>query len=154
MIEVEVLKKVHFFKGFNDQELKAFSERLIIEKFEAGHAVFNENQIGDDSMYIVLEGAIKIVKKFKTEEKVLANIKDGDFFGEMAMLMPAPRSASAVTIKPSTLIRFNDRDYNSFKKDLPSIAVKLNEIFIKVLVSRLRDADKRLVKDGYGIGAL
>jgi|GEM_PF-1559294 CRP-like cAMP-binding protein len=154
MVDIEVLKKLQFFKAFNNDELTLFSQRLTTQKLESGSVIFNENQIGDDSMYIILEGVIKIVKKNKTEEKVLANIREGEFFGEMAMLVSAPRSASAVTIKPCVLIRFNDRDYNSFKKDMPSVVVKLNEIFIKVLVSRLREADKKLAKGGSGIGAL
>ncbi|HPI02436.1 MAG: cAMP receptor protein [Candidatus Aerophobetes bacterium ADurb.Bin490] len=154
MVKPEVLKKLEFFKGFTEGEIKVFSERLIIEEFESGHDIFHENQIGDDSMFIIIEGAIKISKKQKNAEKILANMKDGEFFGEMSMLYPAPRSASAVTIKPSKMIRFSDRDYNSFKKDHPDIVVKLNEIFIKILVQRLREADKRLVKEGLGIGAL
>jgi CRP/FNR family transcriptional regulator, cyclic AMP receptor protein len=154
MVEIEMLKKQPFFKIFTPDELKIFSQRLTLVEKDASFTIFNENQIGDDSMYVVVSGAIKIVKKNKMDEKVLANIKDGDFFGEMSMLHPAPRSASAITIKPCVLIRFSDRDYNDFKKNNPAIVVKLNDIFIKTLVSRLRDADKRLVKDGYGIGAL
>jgi CRP-like cAMP-binding protein len=154
MVQPEILKKLDFFKIFTDQELKVFSERLIVEEFESGFEVFHENQIGDDSMFIILEGAVKITKKQKTEEKVLANLKEGEFFGEMSMLYPAPRSASASTIRPSKMIRFSDRDYNSFKKDQPGIVVKLDQVFIRVLVQRLRDADKRLVKEGFGIGAI
>ena len=154
MVDISVLKKQPFFKTFSDAELKIFSERLLLNDYEAQFTVFNENQIGDDSMYIVVEGAVKIVKKNKTEETFIANLQAGEFFGEMSMLYPAPRSASAVTIKPCKLIRFTDRDYNDFKKTQPSIVIKLNEIFIKTLVGRLRDADKKLAKDGYGIGAL
>jgi CRP-like cAMP-binding protein len=154
MVQLEMLKKLDFFKIFTDQELKVFSERLIVEEFESGFEVFHEHQIGDDSMFVILEGAVKITKKQKTEEKVLANLKEGEFFGEMSMLYPAPRSASASTIRPSKMIRFSDRDYNSFKKDQPTIVVKLDQVFIRVLVQRLRDADKRLVKDGFGIGAI
>ena len=154
MVEIDILKSMDFFKNFTDEQVKVFSERLIIEEFESGTGVFRENQIGDDSMFIILEGIIKVTKKNKTEERVLANIKEGEFFGEMAMLSPAPRSASATTIKKSRLIRFSDRDYNSFKKDYPGIVVKLNEMFIKVLIQRLREADKRLIKEGRGIGAL
>ena len=54
----------------------------------------------------------------------------------------------------SRRVNSSDRDYHSFKKDYPEIVIKLNEIFMKVLVQRLRDADKRLVKGGYGIGAV
>ena len=154
MVDASVLKQQQFFKAFSEAELKVLSERLNLGDYEPQVTIFNENQIGDDSMYIIVQGAVKIVKKNKTEEIFLANLRDGDCFGEMSMLYPAPRSASAVTIKPSKLIRFTDRDYNDFKKTQPSIVVKLNEIFIKTLVTRLRDADKRLVKEGSGIGAL
>ncbi|MCE5300412.1 MAG: cyclic nucleotide-binding domain-containing protein [Spirochaetia bacterium] len=154
MVDINVLKKLHFFSAFTEDELKIFSERLNEQVFQPGAPIFHENQIGDEAMYIVAEGAIKITKKNKTGEKVLANIKDGDFFGEMSMLMPAPRSASASAIKLSKCIRFSDRDYNDFKKTQPAIVIKLNEVFIRTLIQRLRDADKHLVKDGYGIGAL
>ncbi|MFP4465448.1 MAG: Crp/Fnr family transcriptional regulator [Candidatus Goldiibacteriota bacterium] len=154
MVDAEVLKKQKFFGIFTEEELKVFSERLLWEEFETGDGIFMENQIGDDAMYIIAEGAVKITKKHKTEEKVIANLREGEFFGEMAMMVPAPRSASAVAIKPCKMIRFSGRDYNSFKKDYPAVVVKLNEVFIKVLIQRLRDADKRLVKDGCGIAGL
>ncbi len=154
MIETGTIKKLDFFKVFDENELKVFSERLMLEEFSDHQPVFRENQIGDDSMFIILEGAVKITKKQKTEEKVLANIREGEFFGEMSLLRPAPRSASAITIRPTGLIRLTDGDYNSFKKDYPGIVVKLNDIFLDVLIKRLREADKRLVKDGHGTGAV
>jgi CRP-like cAMP-binding protein len=154
MVQQEILAKLPAFKAFSADEIKELSERLNIEEVEPQRTVFNENQIGDDSMYFILEGAVKIVKKTKNEEKVLANLKAGDFFGEMSMLLPAPRSASAVTIKQSSLIRLSDRDYNDFKKTKPAIVVKFNDIFIGALIHRLREADKRLVREGFGIGAI
>lgn len=154
MVDISILKTLNFFKPFTEEELKVFSQRLIIEDYNADDYIFRENQIGDDSMFIIINGAVKICKKQKTEEKVIANLKDGEFFGEMSMIIPAPRSASVVAIKPTKLLRFSDRDYNSFKKDYPTIVVKLNEIFLKVLVTRLRETDKKLVKEGYGIGLL
>ncbi len=154
MVEIQVLKQLDFFKIFNEEELKIFAQRLIMEEYKDGEYIFNENQIGDYSMFIIINGVVKVVKKKKIEEKVIANLKEGEFFGEMAMLIPAPRSASVIAIKPTKVLRFSDMDYNSFKKDYPAIVVKLNEIFIKVLIVRLRDADKKLVKEGSGLGIL
>ncbi len=154
MVDIKILKELDFFKSFTEEELKVFSQRLIMEEYKEGEYIFNENQIGDYSMFIIINGVVKVTKKQKMEEKVIANLKEGEFFGEMAMLIPAPRSASVIAIKPTKVLRFSDMDYNSFKKDYPSIVIKLNEIFIKVLIMRLRDADKKLVKEGYGIGIL
>lgn len=154
MVDIKILKELEFFKPFTDEELKVFSQRLIVEEYKDGEFIFNENQIGDYSMFLIVNGAVKVTKKQKVEEKVIANLKEGEFFGEMAMLFPAPRSASVSAIKPTKVLRLSDMDYNSFKKEYPTIVVKLNEIFIKVLVSRLREADKKLVKEGYGLGIL
>jgi len=154
MIEPGIHAKVPAFKSLEADELGALSERLNIENVEGDQAIFNENQIGNDSMYFILEGTVKIIKKTDDDEKVLAGLKPGDFFGEMSMLQPAPRSASAVAIKPAKLIRLSDRDYNDFKKTKPAIIVKLNEIFIRTLILRLREADRMLVKNGSGIGEI
>jgi CRP/FNR family cyclic AMP-dependent transcriptional regulator len=154
MVDISVLKLLGFFRTFTEDELKTLAGKMAVAEFKEQETIFRENQIGDDSMYVIIQGAIKITKKNKTDEKILASMKDGEFFGEMSMLLPAPRSASAVTIKPCRLLQLLDRDYHGFKRDCPSIAVKLNEIFIKELIQRLRDADRKLVKEGHGIGAL
>jgi len=154
MVDVSALKLLAFFRSFTEEELKVLAQKLVPAEFKEQEVIFRENQIGDDSMYVIIEGVIKITKKTKLEEKTLASLKEGEFFGEMSMLLPAPRSASAITARPCRLLQLLDRDYNSFKRDHPAIAVKFNEIFLKELIQRLREADRRLVKDGYGIGAL
>ena len=154
MVDISVLKLLGFFRSFTEEELKILASKMTAVDVKEQETIFRENQIGDDSMYVIIQGAIKIAKKTKPDEKILATLKEGDFFGEMSMLMPAPRSASAVTARACRLLQLLDRDYNSFKRDCPAIAVKLNEIFLKELIQRLREVDKRLVKDGLGIGAL
>jgi CRP-like cAMP-binding protein len=154
MVDISMLKLLGFFRPFTEDELKVLASKMIAVDFREQETIFRENQIGDDSMYVIMDGAIKITKKTKLEEKNLASLKTGDFFGEMSMLLPAPRSASAITAMPCRLLQLLDRDYIAFKRDYPPIAVKLNEIFLKELIQRLREADKRLVKDGHGIGAL
>lgn len=154
MVDISVLKLLGFFRPFTENELKTIADKMTAIDFKEQETIFRENQIGDDSMYVIIQGAIKITKKTKTEEKVLATLKEGDFFGEMSMLLPAPRSASAVTIRPCRLLQMPDVEYHFFKREHPAIAVKLNEIFMKELIQRLRDADRKLVKEGHGIGAL
>ena len=63
MIEPGILAKVPAFKSLEADELGALSERLNIENVEGDQAIFNENQIGNDSMYFILEGTVKIIKK-------------------------------------------------------------------------------------------
>ena len=61
---------------------------------EAGETLFREGDEGDQ-MYLIKSGKIRIVKEMsKGEEKTLAVLEAGAFFGEMAVLDKRPRSAS------------------------------------------------------------
>jgi len=154
MVDVTILKHHRFFLSFSDEQMGVLAERLEPANAEAGAAIFREAQAGDDALYIIISGSVKITKKGKTGESVLALLKDGEFFGEMSMIFPAPRSAGAVAIANCSMLKLRGNDYKLIKSEKPDIAVRLNEIFLKVLIQRLRDADEKLAEGGGGIGAL
>ncbi|HEC79855.1 MAG TPA: cyclic nucleotide-binding domain-containing protein, partial [Firmicutes bacterium] len=63
--------------------------------YKNGEVICKEGDKGD-SMYIIYEGAVKITKRAHDKETTLAVLKEGDFFGEMAIIDREPRSASAI----------------------------------------------------------
>ena len=62
----------------------------------------------------------------------------------MALLDASPRSASAKAIGDSELIELTSDAYETLKKDKPEIAVKLMDIFLKLLTTRLRSTTMKL----------
>lgn len=72
--------------------------------------VFHQGDPGD-ALFIVATGAIKISLPSETgEEAIIATVRAGDFFGELALLDGAPRSASATALEPTeTLVLPRDR---------------------------------------------
>lgn len=65
------------------------SSKLLVS-YPAGAYVFREGE-GGEEMYILEEGQVEIVKRYGPEEKRLALLEAGDFFGEMSMLESRPR---------------------------------------------------------------
>ena len=108
------------------------------KQLQPGEVLFNEGDRGE-IMYLIREGKIKITKGKGDEEKTLAVLKEGDFFGEMAIIDGSPRSAGAVAVTPVSLLVI---DKESFKEKLS--ANPLIEYVLETLTRRLRTADEQI----------
>jgi len=108
------------------------------KQLQPGEVLFNEGDRGE-IMYLIREGKIKITKGKGDEEKTLAVLKEGDFFGEMAIIDGSPRSAGAVAVTPVSLLVI---DKESFKEKLR--ANPLIEYVLETLTRRLRTADEQI----------
>jgi CRP-like cAMP-binding protein len=84
--EAESLSRVQMFKRLTPEELEQLAEMVDQVHYEAGQTVFNENDKGD-ALYVVDSGAVRIwVRDEDVQPVTLAELKAGDFFGELAVL--------------------------------------------------------------------
>lgn len=105
----------------------------------AGETLFREGDEGDQ-MYLIKSGKIRIVKEMsKGEEKTLAVLEAGAFFGEMAVLDKRPRSASAISETDTELIIVNRDVFLRKINENPFI-----KYVISTLTERLRKTDDML----------
>ncbi|MDD5229294.1 MAG: Crp/Fnr family transcriptional regulator [Methylococcales bacterium] len=94
-------------------------------KVKAGTVVFKEGSL-DRTMFIVLEGIVKIYVERHEEEIELAIINKNDFFGEMAIYRSRPRSASAKVMKDARLVVIKNRiQLEQFIGENPTFAGKM-----------------------------
>ena len=64
--------------------------------FADGDVIFREGE-ASNAAYLVMSGAVRIVTGFQTpEEKAIAVLRKGEYFGEMGAIDSCPRSATAV----------------------------------------------------------
>ncbi len=103
-----------------------------------GEVLFNEGDKGD-VMYLIKEGQIKITKGKGPDERVLAVLKEGDFFGEMAIIDGSPRSATAIAISKTSLLVIDKETFRSKIRENPLI-----EYILETLTKRLRNADEQI----------
>jgi len=105
--------------------------------FKAGDVIFCEYEPGD-SFYLIQSGKVKIVKIFGDIEKTIDILQPGEFFGEMALLEEAPRSATIIAVEETKLLEFNRENFTILMKGNPQIALKLLKLFSKRIYDQKR----------------
>ena len=132
-----VLSKIPVFKDLTSRELRAIERILHRRVYKTDEVVFHENDPGV-GMYIIESGKIYI--KLGKEEKVLAVLSNGDFFGEMALLLESPRTASAIAHEPTKLLGFFQPDLFSLLETKPKTGNKILLHLAQMIAERLRQS--------------
>jgi CRP-like cAMP-binding protein len=107
--------------------------------FAAGEYIFREGDLGTE-MFIVHAGKVEILKQIEGEEKQLAVLERGDFFGEMSLLEELPRAAAARAESDVRLLQINGSTFDQMLRANPEIAVRM----MRKLSRRLRQTDEML----------
>ncbi|NLI99100.1 Crp/Fnr family transcriptional regulator [bacterium] len=103
-----------------------------------GEVLFKEGDTGEE-MFFIRKGKIKVSLGEEDQEKVLAILKEGDFFGEMAVIDGSPRSATATAIEETDLLIIDKESFVSKINENPLIAY-----VIEILAKRVRILDEQL----------
>lgn len=115
-------------------EIKTYLEALgFIEdqplRFEPGQVIFAAGQ-GGDQMYIVRTGSVEL----KVGGTILETVGPGGVFGELALIDPAPRSATAVAGPDCSLAPVNVYQFHALVQKVPNLALEV----MKVIARRIR----------------
>lgn len=105
-------------------------------EYAAGDVLFREGEMGE-VMFVIQSGSVRISKSVAGNEKVLANLGPGEFFGEMAILNGKPRTATATVLAPTRCLLIEARTLEEMVAKNAEIALRL----IKKLAKRLDSAD-------------
>jgi len=131
--------KVKSAKGTHD------SLEPMRTQFAQGSVIFAEGDLGL-AMYVIETGTVEIRKNLGGEERVLATLAKGDFFGEMCMLEEeTPRTAGAHAIEDVTAVMIDQSAFTFILKHNPEIAIRM----MRKLVIRLQQTTQ-LLEDAVG----
>ncbi len=105
-----------------------------MKEFKNGDVIFRQGDPGD-CMYDIFSGRVGIYTAYGApEEKLIAELKAGEFFGEMGLLDKAPRSATVVALEDTLVYVINESDFNEFFMKQPEKALQI----MRQLSQRLR----------------
>jgi CRP/FNR family transcriptional regulator, cyclic AMP receptor protein len=136
-----VLLRNHFlFRDLPPAVIEHLGSYMKTRKVARGATVFAKGDPGSGLMG-VLSGTVKVsVASTEGKDIVLNMFREGEIFGEIALLDGRPRTADATAMSDCELIVIERRDFVPFLRDNPDVTLK----FIEVLCSRLRHTSEQV----------
>ncbi len=114
-----------------------------------GATIFTEGERGD-TMYVIVEGRVQILRKGSKSPVVLATLQPGSFFGEMAVVDQADRTATAVALTDVSLLAVHASELELLLAQRPDVGAKM----IRTLVRRLKHTTNQVMDEKEKIAML
>jgi NADH:ubiquinone reductase (H+-translocating) len=111
------------------------------QHFEAGDVVFQQGDLGD-SVYVIEEGECDVLQEQDGSQKLLATLKAGDYFGEMALLSDKSRNATIQARSAMNALIISKGDFDKLRQSVPAFG----EIFRALAKKRAESAAARSVE--------
>lgn len=116
--KIKPFSKAVYLDGSNEEFNRFYPKETMI---------FSEGMPGSE-LYIIQKGSVKITKIVDNTEVLLAVLKTGDIFGEMALLENKPRSASAIAFEDAYMLAVNKANFERMVKAQPQIVTRLTQL--------------------------
>ena len=135
---LESLRSVPLFSSLDDDAASELRSLLTSAHVSSATPLFNKGDSGD-AMYLIESGRVRIsLKDEDGKEVTLAELAQGDFFGEMALIDGRQRSADARVVEDAQLAVLSRKAFLTFVRSSPDIALEM----LAALSNRLRRTDE------------
>lgn len=130
--KLELLKRTPLLSDLGRRELEEV-ERLVDEvDVPAGKVLMREGDAGRE-FFVLVTGTVAIDRRGTR----VRTLEPGDFFGEIALLAEGPRTATATTEGPATLLVLGHREFHSLMDKYPAIRTCV----LDALAKRIRNLE-------------
>jgi CRP/FNR family transcriptional regulator, cyclic AMP receptor protein len=126
---VAALHRIQLFAGIPGRVLAAVGEAAVEKRLATGEVLMEEGAV-EAHLYAIVEGRVRVHRGDRT----LVELGPEATVGELAVLVPAPRTASVTTLEPTLLLRVDKVVLDELLVDWPELAHGV----IAELVARLR----------------
>lgn len=130
------LSKIELVRSLPPEEMEDVLVCVQPVRFSAGETIFKKGDKGD-ALYLIEEGTVKITTGSDKRGKILAELGPGDSFGEMALLLGAPRSAAAVTSVDTSLLRIDKEHFDELLERSPGLRRAVERLNSQRLVTNV-----------------
>jgi CRP/FNR family cyclic AMP-dependent transcriptional regulator len=137
---LDAIRSVPLFGSLDDEAARNLRDLLRTREVAAGVALFRAGDDGD-AMYLIERGRVRIaITDDDKKEITLAELAQGDFFGEMAIIDGKQRSADAIVAESARLAVLSRENFLRFIRNNPTVALEM----LSATFGRLRRTDKLL----------
>lgn len=130
----DLLAVVPLFEALTEAELDIVAQRVRQRRYKDGDRIFHRNDPGV-ALYVIVSGKVKIHNETPDgTDCIICILDEGEFFGDLAVIDGAERSADASTVEPTELLMLTKDDLHDIISRYPRISLHL----LATLAGRLR----------------
>ena len=143
-MSINLLSKIPLFAGLPVHELDEIISSLDVIELDDRQILFREGDLGE-YFYVVLSGELEVLMAEDKPEELLLNVlREGEYLGEMSLLMPGGhRTASVRARSKSTLLSLSRFQFMDITKKHPELAISM----VQVLSQRLDATNTATFRD-------
>jgi ATP-binding cassette subfamily B protein len=118
-------RTIPVLEHLDDALLARVAERLVTETIAENRVVVHEGDVGD-KFYVVVRGALSVTQREGDGERRIRALRDGDYFGEIALLRNVPRTATVRSLTPCVLLSLQRGQFFELIDQAPELRAQLD----------------------------
>jgi CRP-like cAMP-binding protein len=135
-VDLTKLPPIPLFSDLSKNAFIELMERMDIRNMTTGDVIVREGEVGN-SFFIIASGQVHVEKTVNGTAIHLATLNDGTFFGEIALLSDAPRTASVVADTDGELFEISRSVLDKVIAEYPSVHQVMMRFYKQRLLSNL-----------------
>ena len=141
-IPPEALRRVKILAEMSDEDLARFLTFMEVQTVRQWASIVRQGERGD-SMFLVLDGEVRVRLLIDGKETTLVTLAAGDFFGEVSLFDQGPRSADVIANTDAVLLKISHRAFADLSQTAPELAAPVLIGIGRTLTARIRADNKR-----------
>jgi hypothetical protein len=141
-VDPKALRRVKILAGMSEEQLERFASFMELEKVPQWSVIVQQGDRGD-TMYLILQGELRVRINVSGKETVLTTLTVGEFFGDISLFDQGPRSADVVANTDSLVLKISSSAVQQLAKEAPELATPFLLAIGKTLTARIRADNKR-----------
>lgn len=126
----ERIRHTPIFAPLSDEEIQEIVKAVDSKIYSPEEPIVKRGQKGS-SMFIIHRGAVKVQIRERGKPKVIRNLQEGEFFGEMALLTGEPRTATVIATEETEVLQIKHTCLKPILKNNPALVERFGEIIEK-----------------------
>ena len=141
-LDLSKLQSMPIFKPLPEVSLEKIIPLLQLQQISTGTDIIQQGEVGE-FLYVITKGEVSVLRQGgQIREEVIANLPEGECFGEMSLISGEPISATIRAKTPVTLLKISKNDFDQLVRDNPSLSI----YFTKLLTQRLQMTSTRMAE--------
>ena len=141
-LKPDALRRIKVLAGMTDDQLERFAQFIEVERVAAQSVVVRQGE-WEDTICFISEGEMRVRTEVMGRELILARLRAGDCFGDLAFLDHGPRSADVVADTDATIFKVSGAAFDELARSCFDLATPVLRALDQTLTARIRADNER-----------